>query len=132
MWKLRATRHYHQSAQHKRYLVREAKNKPCVDCLAEGRRADWPLAGMTLDHTGRKTMEFFTGGNTVSERASTSASAKPSYQSFSVSEIRRELATCEPVCGGHHNIRTRARLLAACPDEDEGEDEEGEGGITLF
>lgn len=123
--KLRRTRFYHQSKHYKRHLIREAKSRPCIDCLAEGRRADWPLAAMTLDHLGEKTMEF-----TNSCRGRDIRGAKPSYLDFTVSQIRNELATCEPICAGHHNIRTRARQLVDCLDPDDIDDEPGE--IQLF
>lgn len=132
--KLRITRHYHHSPQYKRHLVREAKSQLCVDCVAEGRRADWPWPAMTLDHLGRKTMEFRLGGDISGQDAKNGShryGRKPPYVQFTVSEILRELASCEPVCGGHHNIRTRARMLARDIDEDDCEDQEP-GEILLF
>ena len=135
--KLIQSRFYHRSKQYKRYLVRQAKSKPCVDCLAEGRRADWPWSAMTLDHTGPKTMDFGWGGGTYLRMKSGMVGAKRPYIAFPAHEIIRELATCDPVCAGHHNIRTRIRKLEVCPDEDEDEDQnenddEDEDEIALF
>ena len=99
---------YVNSSDRKRTLVRQAKSQPCVDCLAEGRRADWPWESMSLDHCGPKKMDFTYGGMVSLKRAAIERRS-PSFLLFTVSEIRAELATCEPVCQSHHAARTRAQ-----------------------
>lgn len=93
-----------RSQKAKRLAIEAAKNKPCVDCVAEGRRADWPLESMTLDHLDRtqKTMWFSLG----SDKTRRTGGHLP-YTEFTLEEVLAELDKSEAVCSNHQNIRTR-------------------------
>jgi hypothetical protein len=99
------------SLARKTALIQQAKNRPCADCLAEGRRADWPREAMTLDHLPGcvKTMEMSGGSDKCAGRRT--GGMRP-YSMFTVRQVRDEIANCEPVCANHHNVRTCARNRA--------------------
>lgn len=74
-------------------LIRQAKNKPCMDCNVR-----YPYFVMELDHVrGEKQFNV--------SRAATG--------STSIGKVQEEIAKCDVVCANCHRIRTWERMTAA-------------------
>lgn len=71
----------------RRGVIREAKNRPCVDC-----GGSFPYWVMDLDHLEDKTFSFGKRG-----------------MNKALSTLEAEIAKCEPVCSNCHRERTHAR-----------------------
>lgn len=73
-------------------FVREAKNKPCIDC-----RNSFPYFVMDFDHRD--------GANKV-------ADINLLVHSLSWARLEAEIKKCDLVCSNCHRIRTQARRSA--------------------
>ena len=109
---------YATSSARKRALVRAAKSKPCVDCLAAGFPDVWPLESKQLDHLPEfeKQMVFT---NTAGRGLSTTR--LDSYFKFSIQEITDEISHTETVCANHHFVRTVTRMRRGWQQEAAGQ-----------
>jgi hypothetical protein len=92
------------SHERKKAYIQAAKNRPCIDCIADGRDPHWPLEAMSLDHLGLKKMWLSDG----SERRN-GERVVLIYTAFTFAEVKAEVDGCEAICMNHHNIRTRRR-----------------------
>lgn len=78
-----------------RAIVDQLKTSTCMDCLKEGITKVWPPEAMQFDH--------------VPERGPKVAEITALVRSRDEDALMKEIAKCDIICAGHHEIRTKAR-----------------------
>ena len=86
-------------------LIRQAKSRPCVDCVAQGNSGIWRIGQMELDHLPDYPKRMYLS---LMNKLRQAMGDIP-YSKFPIQEIIEEISHCEPVCRNHHAERTEMR-----------------------